>query len=214
MSAGYVYILDMLLGETWKAYDVSYTYRAWASALLVLQWWAMRRPKVAGRVTGTDSRAFFFIWLLISNLWTVRFGNLSGRNTFKAAMMRVSGLLNQSLYAVALTVCMFMLCGCNDLGTKECPRCQTFKSGMSRNLSGQKPIVNVYLENSGSMFGYVNGLTEFEESVYSYLSDICLSGIDSLNLYYINNESFHSKVTLDIVLASKILLRSCLPIIL
>lgn len=101
--------------------------------------------------------------------------------------MRVSGLLNQSLYAVALTVCMFMLCGCNDLGTKECPRCQTFKSGMSRNLSGQKPIVNVYLENSGSMFGYVNGLTEFEESVYSYLSDICLSGIDSLNLYYINN---------------------------
>lgn len=88
---------------------------------------------------------------------------------------------------MALTVCMFMLCGCNDLGTKECPRCQTFKSGMSRNLSGQKPIVNVYLENSGSMFGYVNGLTEFEESVYSYLSDICLSGIDSLNLYYINN---------------------------
>ena len=65
--------------------------------------------------------------------------------------MRVSGLLNQSLYAVALTVCMFMLCGCNDLGTKECPRCQTFKSGMSRNLSGQKPIVNVYLENSGSI---------------------------------------------------------------
>lgn len=27
MSAGYVYILDMLLGETRKAYDVSYTYR-------------------------------------------------------------------------------------------------------------------------------------------------------------------------------------------
>lgn len=38
------------------------------------------------------------------------------------------------------------------------------------------------------MFGYVNGLTEFEESIYSYLSDICLSGIDSLNLYYINNQ--------------------------
>ena len=126
--------------------------------------------------------------------------------------MRVSGLLNQSLYAVALTVCMFMLCGCNDLGTKECPRCQTFKSGMSRNLSGQKPIVNVYLENSGSMFGYVNGLTEFEESVYSYLSDICLSGIDSLNLYYINNRIIPQQSNpLDIVLASKILLRSCLP---
>ena len=38
------------------------------------------------------------------------------------------------------------------------------------------------------MFGYVNGLTEFEESVYSYLSDICLNGTDSMNLFYINSK--------------------------
>ena len=33
---------------------------AWAFALLVSAGWAMRRPLVAGRVTGTDSRAFSF----------------------------------------------------------------------------------------------------------------------------------------------------------
>ena len=51
-----------------------------------------------------------------------------------------------------------------------------------------KPVVNVYVENSGSMDGYVNGVTEFEQSVYNYLSDIKISRIaDSLNLFYINS---------------------------
>ena len=31
-----------------------------ASALLVQQWWAMRRPLSVGRVTSTDSHAFFY----------------------------------------------------------------------------------------------------------------------------------------------------------
>ena len=33
--------------------------QAWASALLVQLDWAMRRPSDVGRVTGTDSHAFF-----------------------------------------------------------------------------------------------------------------------------------------------------------
>lgn len=58
-----------------------------------------------------------------------------------------------------------------------------------------KPIVsnvNVYMENSGSMDGYVNGpSTEFKVSVFNYLSDIKLADIaDSLNLYYINSQKF------------------------
>lgn len=49
--------------------------------------------------------------------------------------------------------------------------------------------VNVYIENSGSMDGYVAGVTEFEQSVYSYLSDIkLLDFCQSLNLNYINSE--------------------------
>jgi hypothetical protein len=51
------------------------------------------------------------------------------------------------------------------------------------------PILNVYIENSGSMDGYVNGQTEFEDIVYNYLVDLKLSKItDSLNLYYINSD--------------------------
>jgi len=52
-----------------------------------------------------------------------------------------------------------------------------------------KPVVNVYVENSGSMAGYVNGDTDFKKAVYNYLTDIKISGItDTLNLFYINDK--------------------------
>ncbi|GHT43189.1 hypothetical protein AGMMS49965_16460 [Bacteroidia bacterium] len=56
-------------------------------------------------------------------------------------------------------------------------------------VSVEKPVVNVYIENSGSMDGYVKGKTDFEHAVYSYLSDIKISGIaNSINLFYINSK--------------------------
>lgn len=49
--------------------------------------------------------------------------------------------------------------------------------------------VNVYIENSASMDGYVKGVTEFEQSVYSYISDIkLLDFCKTLNLNYINTQ--------------------------
>jgi len=52
-----------------------------------------------------------------------------------------------------------------------------------------KPIINVYLENSASMDGYVKGVTEFEQAIYNYLSDIKISELtDTLNLFYINSQ--------------------------
>lgn len=53
-----------------------------------------------------------------------------------------------------------------------------------------KPIVNVYIENSGSMDGYVQGgVTEFEDAIHNYLVDINRSKVtDSLNLFYINSQ--------------------------
>lgn len=48
--------------------------------------------------------------------------------------------------------------------------------------------VNVYLENSGSMDGYVKGNTGFEQSIYAYLTDLQISKlVDTLNLNYINS---------------------------
>lgn len=56
------------------------------------------------------------------------------------------------------------------------------------NAPAAKCVYNIYVENSGSMYGYVKGVTEFEQSVYSYLSDIKISDICSeMNLYYINS---------------------------
>lgn len=47
--------------------------------------------------------------------------------------------------------------------------------------------MNVFLENSASMDGYVKGVTNFETAIYNLLGDIKISGIcDSLNLSYIN----------------------------
>lgn len=52
------------------------------------------------------------------------------------------------------------------------------------------PVVNVYLENSGSMNGYVDGgKTMFQQDVYNYLSDVNISGIPSeMNLFFINSK--------------------------
>lgn len=52
------------------------------------------------------------------------------------------------------------------------------------------PVVNVYLENSGSMNGYVDGgRTMFQQDVYNYLSDVDISGIPSeMNLFFINSK--------------------------
>lgn len=49
--------------------------------------------------------------------------------------------------------------------------------------------LNVYLENSGSMNGYVKGNTGFEQSIYYYLSQIEYTEVvDSIHLYYINSK--------------------------
>ena len=66
----------------------------------------------------------------------------------------------------------------------------------------EKPVVNVYIENSASMDGYVKGITEFEQAVYSYLSGIKISDVtDTLNLYYINSSpiSYAANADIDVI---------------
>lgn len=60
------------------------------------------------------------------------------------------------------------------------------------------PTIKVYMENSGSMYGYVKGATDFENAVYSYLSDLqhanlgiksdSISSRNILELNYINSK--------------------------
>jgi len=56
------------------------------------------------------------------------------------------------------------------------------------------PIINVYIENSGSMDGYVKGQTDFEHIVYNYLVDLKqIEVARALNLFYINSEILPQK---------------------
>lgn len=55
----------------------------------------------------------------------------------------------------------------------------------------KKPVYNVFIENSGSMDGYVKGNSEFKNAVYGFLSDVLMktNGItEKMNLYYINSK--------------------------
>ncbi len=49
--------------------------------------------------------------------------------------------------------------------------------------------INLYIENSGSMDGYVDGSPDFKNALHSYMSDIQLSGIaDNISLNFINSQ--------------------------
>lgn len=70
--------------------------------------------------------------------------------------------------------------------------------GLENTPQGSKFNINVYLENSASIDGYVSGHTEFKDALYSFLGDIKLSEYcDSLNLNYINRTIPFSKLNAD-----------------
>ena len=58
-----------------------------------------------------------------------------------------------------------------------------------------KTIVNIYVENSGSMFGYIKTGNDFDRSISSLLTSIRVSDYsDSINLFYINNKTYKQNV--------------------
>jgi hypothetical protein len=57
-------------------------------------------------------------------------------------------------------------------------------------VSTTKPTVNVYIENSGSMAGYMSGYSGFKDAVGNYLTDISSSNVaKDLNLFFINKSA-------------------------
>lgn len=75
-------------------------------------------------------------------------------------------------------------------------------SNSNTNSKASKFNVNVYLENSASMNGYVKGKTDFETAIYSLLGDIKINSFcDSLNMNYINSSilKFNSPEIADFI---------------
>ncbi len=60
--------------------------------------------------------------------------------------------------------------------------------------SNTKFNVDVYIENSASMDGYVKGVTEFETAIYNLLGDLKISELcENMNLNYINKNITYTK---------------------
>jgi len=94
--------------------------------------------------------------------------------------------MNKAIHVLYGFVVILLLTSCGNSGeetNEKPPKKDTIE------VETIKPTVNVYIENSGSMDGYVKGETEFEQAVYNYLTDIKISQFtDSLNLFYINSD--------------------------
>jgi hypothetical protein len=95
-------------------------------------------------------------------------------------------------FLLAVTLSIIVFCSCDGGKNSRKHGGNNTDSGnntTTSDLTLKKPAVNVYIENSASMDGYVEGVTEFEQTVYNYLSDIKISDFtDTLNLFYINSQ--------------------------
>ena len=92
--------------------------------------------------------------------------------------------------------------GCGDSKRNSARRLvnvgETYRGGSVETLAASENLAstpistsrfNVYLENSGSMNGYVKGNTGFEQSIYYYLTQVESNNVaDSVNLHYINSK--------------------------
>lgn len=94
--------------------------------------------------------------------------------------------MNKSKLVVNILIIISLLISCGNGGKRSNTKPEL---KAIHNPNSIKPTVNVYIENSGSMDGYVKGTSEFEQAVYNFLTDIKISQFsDSLNLFYINSD--------------------------
>lgn len=98
------------------------------------------------------------------------------------------------IICLCLSYCLIVLipsCNCKNRGSSGSrnSKNQVIPKDSVASVNTSKANYNIYIENSGSMDGYVEGVTEFEQSVYSLISDLRISNsVDSLNLNYINSQ--------------------------
>ena len=58
----------------------------------------------------------------------------------------------------------------------------------------EKPVVNIYIENSGSMDGFVNGITSFKDAIGKLLAKLKhYYDEDNVQIYFIRNDKAKSK---------------------
>ena len=86
-----------------------------------------------------------------------------------------------------LALCLLTGCG-NSNTSKSTNNKNPDATEVNAPINTIKPTINAYIENSGSMAGYVSGYSDFKDAVGDYLTNITISPDlpDSLNLFFIN----------------------------
>lgn len=109
----------------------------------------------------------------------------------------ISGLL------CTLTILFSLCCSQSGKRDKVSPVAPPLSDIITVPVSTTRPIINVYIENSGSMNGYVNGVTEFDQTIYNYLVDIKNSDLtNNLNLFHINSKIYPQDNNIEKYIAS------------
>ena len=94
--------------------------------------------------------------------------------------------MKKILFIIAL-LCLVIMTGYNSCDNRKSVSIKETQAVLSSS-SHQIQDINVYLENSGSMDGYVKGNTGFEQSIYAYLTELQIHKlVDTLNLNYVNS---------------------------
>lgn len=105
-----------------------------------------------------------------------------------------------SLFNIAIICMMAMLISCTagngdtDISTETLVTVARPKvQGKNNPAPVSRFNYNIYIENSGSMDGYVTGgVTEFQQNIYNLISDIKISkNTGHINLYYINSDTIN-----------------------
>ncbi|MBP7780677.1 MAG: hypothetical protein KA051_00895 [Paludibacteraceae bacterium] len=100
------------------------------------------------------------------------------------------------IISVAVLLLIFCLIKCAGGGDSNTITVQVLEQPKS-NPDISKSDVNVYVENSGSMDGYVNGPTSFKDALYSYLQVIKDNESNKFTFNYVNT-SVHAVQNQDL----------------
>ena len=118
---------------------------------------------------------------------------------FDNSMYNTKNNINNMKRLILSVTCALSLVGCNSCGGPPTrPNQNVGQPVLKSETKLTAPTIKVFVENSGSMDGYVKGNTDFENAVYSYLSDLQLADLgvkndsisskNSMELYYINSK--------------------------
>lgn len=100
----------------------------------------------------------------------------------------------KNLFYFAFFLIIGMFCSCSE-HNPNCKKLAKLRSAEKQYLAvhtANVGNVNVYVENSGSMDGYVNGNTEFKTDLFNILKLLC--GKEGVNKYFINSKIILSKL--------------------